>query len=226
MENCVEPYPASTSNGAGDSGRAALDRRAMDALMNAVEARVREQGAQIDRRLADLEAGLALEINAVRQQADALAGRADTAIELAHKQWNEQTLALWQQRKEDLASLRQEIAEFQRKFTEEIAGAVEKEVSARLEATAANMRILVETAATARIDPLVAQMDARNAEFALMRQEVTGLRQRTIESERTVLEIALGMGEWFRELAARMCAPRPGAVQPGPIADGATVAKR
>jgi hypothetical protein len=225
MENCVEPYPATTPNGAADSGRPTLDRRAMDALVNAVEARIREQGAQIDRRLADLEAGLALEINGLRQQADALVGRTDTAIELAHKQWNEQTLALWQQRKEDLASLRQEIAEFQRKFADEIAAAVEKEVSDNLESTAANMRTLVETAATARIDPLVDQMNARTAEFAAMRQEISSLRQRTIESERTVLEIALGMGEWFREMAARMCAPRP-AVQPAAPVDGAPAVKR
>jgi hypothetical protein len=222
MENCLESHLASTPNGAADPGRPALDRRAMDALVNAVEARLREQGAQIDRRLADLEAGLALEINALRQQADASAGNNDTAIELAQKQWNEQTLALWQQRKEDLAALRQEIAESQSRFADEIATAVEKEVSEKLEATAANLRTLVETAATARIDPIVDQMAARNAEFVAMRQEVTNLRQRTIESERTVLEIALGMGEWFRELAARMCAPRT-ATQ---IPDGATAAKR
>jgi hypothetical protein len=226
MENCVESYPGSIPNGAADSARPALDRRAMDALVNAVEARLREQGAQMDRRLADLEASLALEINALRQQTDASAGRTDIAIELAHKQWNEQTLAFWQQRKDDLASLRQEIAEFQRKFAGEIAAAVEREVSERLEATAAGMRSLVETAATARIDPLVDQIDARNAEFAAMRQELTTLRQRTIESERTVLEIALGMGEWFRELAARMCAPRPATVQPSPRVDGAPAAKR
>jgi hypothetical protein len=222
MENCLESHPASAPNGAADPGRPALDRRAMDALVNAVEARLREQGAQIDRRLADLEAGLALEINALRQQADATAGHNDTAIELAHKQWNEQTLALWQQRKEDLAALRQEITESQSHFADEIANAVETEVSEKLEATAANLRTLVETAATARIDPLVDQMAARNTEFVAMRQEDTSLRQRTIESERTVLEIALGMGEWFRELAARMCAPRPAPQIP----DGATTAKR
>jgi hypothetical protein len=213
METCLDLSPASSADGAADSGRPALDRRAMDALINAVEARVREQAAQIDRRFADLEAALALEINALRQQADALAGRSDTSLELVQKQWNEQTLALWQQRKEDLASLRQEIAEFQRKFAAEIAAAVEREVSEKLETTAANMRTLVETAATARIDPLIGQLDARNAEFAAMRQEVTSLSQRTIESERTVLEIALGMSEWFRELAARMCAPRPTSLQ-------------
>jgi hypothetical protein len=211
METCLDSSPA--SNGAADSGRPALDRRAMDALVNAVEARIREQGAQIDRRFADLEAALALEINVLRQQADAFAGRSDTSLELVQKQWNEQTLALWQQRKEDLASLRQEIAEFQRKFVSEIAAAVEREVSEKLETTAANMRTLVESAANARIDPLIEQLDARHAEFAAMRQEVTSLSQRTIESERTVLEIALGMSEWFRELAARMCAPRPASLQ-------------
>jgi Fe2+ transport system protein B len=226
METCLDSSPASNANGAADSGRPALDRRAMDALVNAVDARLREQGAQIDRRLADLEAALALEINALREQADAFAGRSDTSLELAQKQWNEQTLALWQQRKEDLASLRQEIAEFQQKFAAEIATAVEKEVSEKLEATAANMRTLVETAATARIDPLVGKLDARNAEFAAMRQEVTSLSQRTIESERTVLEIALGMSEWFRELAARMCAPRPASLQSPMRADGGLAPKR
>jgi hypothetical protein len=213
METCLDLSPASNTNGAADSGRPALDRRAMDALVNAVEARVREQGAQIDRRFADLEAALALEIDALRRQADAFAGRRDTSLELIQKQWNEQTLALWQQRKEDLASLRQEIAEFQGKFVAEITAAVEKEVAEKLEATAASMRALVETASTARIDPLMEQLTACNAEFGAMRQEVASLSQRTIESERTVLEIALGMSEWFRELATRMCAPRPASLQ-------------
>jgi uncharacterized iron-regulated protein len=125
-----------------------------------------------------------------------------------------------------MASLRQEIAEFQQKFTAEIAAAVQKEVSERLEATAASMRTLVETAATARIDPLVGELEARNAEFTAMRQEVTSLRQRTVESERTVLEIALGMSEWFRELAARMCAPRPASLQPPAPIDGVASMKR
>jgi hypothetical protein len=75
------------------------------------------------------------------------------------------------------------------------------------------MRTLVETAAAARIDPLIEQLEARNTEFAAMRQEVASLSQRTIESERSVLEISLGMSEWFRELAARMCAPRPASLQ-------------
>ncbi|HLI86997.1 MAG TPA: hypothetical protein VKV17_24030 [Bryobacteraceae bacterium] len=213
-----------TRPAAAETGRPALDRRAMDALVNAVEARIREQGAQIDRRLADLEAGLALEISVLRQQTDDLSGRHDTAMELAQKQWNEQTLALWQQRKEDLASLRQEIAEFQQRFAGEIAAAVEKEVSEKLEAAAASMRTLVETAATARIDPLAGEMEAHNVEFAAMRQELNSLRQRLVESERTVLEITLGMGEWFRELAARMCAPRP-AFQAPAQTDGAAVSK-
>jgi hypothetical protein len=204
MENCRDTSVAAFANGSADSARPALDRRAMDALVNAVEARLREHGAQFDRRLADLEAGLAIEIDGLRQQEHALSGRAETALEAAHKQWNEQMLGLWQQRKEDMTALRREFTDFQRQFVTDVAASVENQVAFRIEAAVGNLRQQVE-----RLDPLAAEMDIRS-------REIAALRQRLAEGDRNVLEIVLGMGEWFRELAARMCNPKPLGPQPPP----------
>jgi hypothetical protein len=191
MENCRDTSVAALANGSTDSGRPSLDRRAMDALVNAVEARLREHGAQVDRRLADLEASLALEIDSLRQQEHALSGRAETVLESAHKQWNEQMLALWQQRKEDMTALRREFTDFQRQFVTDIAGTIENQVAFRIEAAVPGLL-------AARLEPLASEMDLRG-------REIAALRQRLAEGDRNLLEIVLGMGEWFRELAARMC---------------------
>jgi hypothetical protein len=202
----LKQAPAPESRDAAPA-RPSLDRRAMDALVNSVEARLREHSAQMDRRLADLEAGLAIELDSLRQQEHTLAGRAESALEAAGKQWNEQTLALWQQRKEDLAALRQEFTDFQRQFASEITASVEREVRSQIDSAAGNLRKLVETMAAERLNPLATELEIRN-------REIVGLRQRVVESERNLLEFALGMGEWFRELAARLCSPRASEPQP------------
>ena len=201
MENSRDIYLAAVMNGSAEPSRPALDRRAMDALVNAVEARLREHGAQMDRRLADLEATMALELDTLHQQEGTIVGRAETAIEHAHKHWNEQTLALWQQRKDDLGALRQEFTDFQRQFGGELQTAVQKEVACQVDVAVGGLRKLVDAVAAERLDPLVAEMETRN-------REIAGMRQRLVENERHVLEFALGMGEWFRELAGRICAPR------------------
>jgi hypothetical protein len=216
MENCRDTNLAVVANGSAENGaRPSLDRRAMDALVNAVEARLREHSAQMDRRLADLEAGLAIEMDSLRQQEKTIAGRAENALEQANKQWNEQTLALWQQRKEDLAALRQEFTDFQRQFASEITTSVEREVRSQLDAATGNLRKLVEAMAAERLDPLAAELETRN-------REIVSLRQRVVESDRNLLEFALGMGEWFRELAARMCSPRGSEAQTSAIPAPAT----
>jgi HPt (histidine-containing phosphotransfer) domain-containing protein len=194
----------------GNGNRPNLDRRAMDALVNAVEARLREHSAQMDRRLADLEAGLAIEMDSLRQQEHSIAARAENALEQANKQWNEQTLSLWQQRKEDMSALRQEFTDFQRQFITEITTAVEREVRCQIDIAVGNLRKLVENMAAERLDPLAAELEIRN-------REMVNIRQRLVENERNVLEFALGMGEWFRELAARMCSPRPSELPPPAI---------
>jgi hypothetical protein len=208
MEISRDTVLDAVANGApGNGNRPNLDRRAMDALVNAVEARLREHGAQMERRLADLEAGLAIEMDSLRQQEHTIAARAETALEQANKQWNEQTLSLWQQRKEDMVALRQEFTGFQRQFTTEVTTAVEREVRCQVDAVAGNLRKLVENMAAERLDGLVSELEVRN-------REIVSMRQRLVENERNVLEFALGMGEWFRELAARMCSPRPSEPQP------------
>jgi hypothetical protein len=201
MENSRDTHRAAVDSASADTARPSLDRKAMDALVTAVEARLREHSAQMDRRLADLEAGLTIEIDSLRRQEHAAATRAESTLEQARKEWNEQTLALWQQRKEDLAALRQEFTGFERQFTSEITSAVQKEVRCQLDAAVGNMRKAVEALAAEHLEPLKADRETRNREMA-------SLRQRLVENERNVLEFALGMGEWFRELATRMCTPR------------------
>ncbi len=208
MEFSRDTVPDAVANNApGNGNRPNLDRRAMDALVGAVEARLREHNAKMDRRLADLEAGLAIEMDSLRQQEHTIAARAETALEQANKQWNEQTLSLWQQRKEDMAALRQEFTDFQRQFTTEVTTAVEREVRSQIDAAAGDLRKVVENMAAERLGSLVLELEVRN-------REIVSMRQRLVENERNVLEFALGMGEWFRELAARMCSPRPSEPQP------------
>jgi hypothetical protein len=95
-----------------------FDQNVLDALVNAVETRLQEQAAATERRMADLEARLAVELKTLHEDVRALAAGADTRIRETHAAFDEQ-----------VATTRREIADLatgRRNDAAAIAGGLEK----------------------------------------------------------------------------------------------------
>src|SRR5262245_21054112 len=94
-----------------------MDQKAIEGVVHALETRLREQAGQLEKRLADLQAGIDVDLKTLNAQDEALSRRIE----------------------DNLGALRQEIVEMHRDFAEAVgrivAEHVHKEVSERLRET-------------------------------------------------------------------------------------------
>jgi hypothetical protein len=199
----------------------AMDQKIIDSLVNALEARLQEQGAQVDRRLADLETRFAVEMRTLDQQDRSLTRNLE----------------------ESIGALRSEVVALHREFAGQVARIVAEQLDARV---AVAVEAAVEKRVTAAVDLAVEKRLVPAAERAVERalerrtaaaedqvtplreelarkdQEIAALEQRVQEAESATLEFIVSMGQMCRETAERISrpsgsgTPKPGPVQPQP----------
>jgi hypothetical protein len=125
--DCATSIPAADPKPVLDA-KPGLDQKVLEAIVNALEARLREQSGLMDRRLADLEAKLTLELKGLEEQDHSMAAQAAR----------------------DLSALEGHLVALNREFGEAVAGIVAEQVAAQVETrTAAAERALEERIATA-----------------------------------------------------------------------------
>jgi hypothetical protein len=196
-----------------------MDQKIIDSLVNALEARLQEQGAQVDRRLADLETRVAMEMRTLDQQD------------------RSQTRNL----EEGIAALRNEVVTLHREFAGQLARIVAEQLDARVavvveSAVEKRVAAAVDLAVEKRLAPAAEravekalerrqtaaedQVTPLREELARKDQEIAALERRVQEAESATLEFILSMGQMCRETAERMsrptlaASPDPGPVQP------------
>jgi len=229
----VEQSPARAP--ASHPPSASIDQKVLEAVIGAVDARLHEHAGQIDRRLADLEARLAVmqsldeqdrqASEQLRQEAadfrTALqqdmrqvresVGRAvsgQTAVGQELHILRQQQLGVVDATEKRFAEVRQEYRQGMSDMRREI----EQSVEAR-----------VVTAAAAEIEEQLAPL---RSEIRHKEQELAELRERLVESERSVLDVILGMGALCRQAAERINSPRETTrTAPPPPAPAATKAE-
>ena len=221
----VEQVPASPRP-AAQPAPATIDQKVLEAVIAAVDARLHEHAGQVDRRLADLEARLAImqglqeqdrkAADQVRNEATALraglnrdmrqvldsvsqvvAGQTATASELH---------TLRQQHERILDAAEQRFAEMQQEYRQGIAdlrSEMEQSIEARFVTSAA-------AAAAAQVEEQLAPL---RSEVEHKEQELAELRQRLADSEKSVLDIVLAVGSVCRQAAERI----GGAYEPRPV---------
>jgi hypothetical protein len=116
----VEQAPAPAQ-----SAPAPFDQRVLEAIVTALDARLQEQAAQVERRLTELEAKLAIDLKSLRQQDHSVVTAVQTHIEELNAQFNRQLDAIRRSSEEERAAMREEIASLHREFAMEAAKAVE-----------------------------------------------------------------------------------------------------
>jgi hypothetical protein len=195
---------------------AAIDQKVLEAVIGAVDARLHEHAGQIDRRLADLEARMAVAHGLQQQDHEAVALFEQEAAELRSAVAQElrqvregvsRATAGQTATRSDFEMLRQEYRQEAAKLREEMEQSVETRI--------------VTSAAAAAAAQLEEQLAPLRAEVRQKEQELAGLRQRLAESEKSVLDVVLAIGEVCRQAADRMGNPRdvkPAAPPPAPLA--------
>lgn len=189
----LERVPASASP--------ALDQDVLDALVAALEARLQESGAKVDRRLAELEMKLAAELTTLRQQDQSLASGSETRLDEIDSRVNEQVQALQQKVNEDRNTLQSQVISLHREFAAAVADIVEEQVANQVEQR-------VEEAVQARMAALEEHLREEIRKSSETQQrEIADLRQRLTENDRNVLDVLLTMGDVFRQAAGKLGAP-------------------
>jgi hypothetical protein len=118
----VERAPAAIASAPAP---APFDHKVLEAIVHALDARLLEQAGQVERRLTELEAKLAIELKSLQQQDHSVVTAVQTHIEELNEQIAGQLAAIRRQSEEERAALQQEIASLHREFAVEAAQAVE-----------------------------------------------------------------------------------------------------
>jgi len=234
----VEQAPVPTRPAAaGQAVAAPIDQKVLEAVIGAVDARLHEHAGQMDRRLADLEARMAVDHQQGRQATEQLrqeAAAIRSELEQELRQVREgvsrtaagqsaelQTLRQQNQRTMDaaeqqFAGLRQEYSLGMADLRESVFHALDGQAAAqqqklgqfRSEMEQSVEARIVTSAAAAAAARMEEQLAPMRAEVQQKEQELAELRQRLAESERSVLDVVLAIGEVCRQAADRIGSPR------------------
>jgi uncharacterized coiled-coil protein SlyX len=115
----VERAPAAIA-----SAPAPFDQKVVEAIVHALDARLLEQSAHVERRITELEAKLAMELKSLQQQDQSVVAAVQTHIEELNGQINDQLAAIRRRSDEERAAMQRELAALHRDFAGEISEAV------------------------------------------------------------------------------------------------------
>jgi len=185
---------------------AGMDQKVLEAIVNALEARLKEHAGQVERRLADLEAKMAIELKALDQQDHAVAQKVTA----------------------DLNAIEGQMISLNREFGEAVARIVAEQVTSQVEARAAAMESSLEGRIAAAVDRAVEQRVAEMVNARLepverqLREEagekdreIAELRQQLSDADANMLDLVSGIGQICRQAAERMGHPAPPAASGG-----------
>lgn len=212
----IERAPAAVAAGGQ------LDQPVLEALTQALEARLQESAALTGRRLAELDVKLALELKALREQDHALAAGAETRLGELEDRIDTQVRGLLERVNEDRNALQNQVISLHREFAAAVADIVEEQVATQVEERVGSLvEQRLADLVRAQLAPLEQELreEIRQATAAKER-EVEQLRQRLTESDRNVLDVMLAAGALFQQAANRLGTPSaPQAVEEPPVED-------
>jgi predicted nucleic acid-binding Zn-ribbon protein len=216
MEHSPTPAPA-RAPAVSQPPSATIDQKVLEAVIGAVDARLHEHAGQIDRRLADLEARMAVMQGLDQQDRDVAEQlrqeTADfrTALQQDLRQVRESvSRAVSSQTAvgQELHILRQQqlgVVDTTEKRFAEMRQEYRQGLSDMRHEIEHSMEARIVTAAAAKVEEQLAPL---RAEIQHKERELTELRERLVESERSVLDVILAMGVLCRQAADRINGPR------------------
>ena len=187
-------------------GSVAVNQKVLEAIVNALEARLAEHAGQMERRLAAVEARLALELRSLDQQDHSIVKRVS----------------------DNIGALRQQMVGLHREFGESVARIVAEQVGSQVQARAAMLEESLHRQISAAVEAAVgaavpAAIETRlpaamNVSVSRLEQqlrtdvehrdrEIAELRQRLADTDTKVSELILGIGQICRQAAGKGAPP-------------------
>ena len=208
----IERAPAGASAG--------MDQKILEAIVNALEARLKEHGGQVERRLADLEAKVAIELKSLDEQDRAIARKVTEDLNAlegqmisVHREFGEAVARIVAEQVALQVETRS--AAVESSLEDRIAAAVEGAVGRRLADIDSGVERRLAAMVSARLEPVERQL---REEIGEKDREIAELRQRLADADTSLLDIVSGIGQVCRQAAERMGRSATPAATPIPAA--------
>jgi hypothetical protein len=181
-----------------------LNHRAADAVLKAIDGRFTEIGGQIDRRLAELEVKVKIELGALDAQDHSLAEGVETRIGGLRGEIAEAVAAQRKSIDADMRGLRAQTTAIHKEFAETLARLVDEQIATtiatRLQAVEEDLR------ETVRQEIRLSGKD----------QQIAELRERVDSQERNWLNLVMALGQSCLQAAGRISPGEPPVPPPPP----------
>ena len=195
---------------------APFDQKVLEAVVNALDARLKEQAATVERRITELEARLATEVKGLRQQDQAIVTALEPQITALEARLATELKELRQQDQAMAAAVETHLERLQDHFiaqVDTVRQQVERDRAAMSEEVAAAVRAASESLVEERLAPI-------RAESAGKDREIAALHKRLEDNDQAMLDLLNGMGDVIRHAAERRAAaaapPAAPAAEPVP----------
>lgn len=172
----LEEAPQGAAAGAG------FDRKVMEAVVNALDARLKEHAGQVERRLTELDAKFTLELQTLYEQGRNAASGAGARADECEAGYRASVAALRQEFKQEIEALAR-----QQTGTDAVAKMVEASVAPRIE-TAVEARLLPLEGELVEQVRLASERAARTAASAAD-ERIAPLREELAEKDREIAEL-------------------------------------
>src|ERR1017187_5454337 len=186
-----------------------LNHKAADAVVQAIDGRFTEIGGPIDRRLAELEVKVKIELGALDAQDHALAAGVETRLEGLRGEIGEAIATERRGIDADMRALRAQMAAVHKDFAGTLARLVDeqitKTVATRLQAMEEQLRETVR----------------EEARLSGQDQQIAELRQRVESQEGNLLSLVMALGQSCLQAAERIPPTAPPPPPPPPASGGA-----
>lgn len=176
---------------------AAINYNAADAVLTAIDGRFAEIGGQIDRRLAELEVRIKIELDGLDAQDHSLTEGVETRIDGLRGELTEAVAALHQSIDADMRGLREQMTAIHKEFAGTLARLVDEQIARTMAAG------LQEVEGRWR--------DAMETRRSGQEQQIAELRERLDSQERNVLDLAMALGQSCLQAVERISPAESGA---------------
>jgi hypothetical protein len=185
-----------------------FDHKVLEAVVNALDARLREHSSQVERQITDLQARVTIDLTSLHQQDRSIADNLEGRIEALQAQVSDQLTALRETVQADREGVQAQIGQLHHDVADVLGGQLEafqqqirEEVRQALGAVSAMAVSAADSVIEERVAPLRAAMAAKDQEIAELRSRLAGTDQAT-------LDLLQGVGEICRRTAERFVTPK------------------
>lgn len=170
-----------------------FDQKVLEAVVNALDARLHEHAGQVERRITDLQAKVTIEIQSLHQQDRSIAD----GLQALRNAAEGNRVAM----REQVAALHHDVADILAGQVEALQQQLREEVRQTVSKMAAMAASAAESAIEEHMAPLRAAVEAKDREIAELRARLAG-------SDQATLDLLQGVGEICRRAAQRLVVPQ------------------